>query len=491
MKYIKDKLSNINGELGFLFANEFNSIKNELSNVVKHRYALKDDETNQLLKAIITESKMNYYTDKGVVNEIVLERDGEPTPVLMQDQMYFFSPKHVNSGPVTVTIGSNGESKPILLNGLVIPNEYLRTNTMYAIIFNSSNQTFSLKEFSGSGSSDSFSELHAKSTFLELEASEVGSNLLDNDIVFIDQNTGKYEKSVIEAPSSQKQNAIGIFKNIDNKSYVFFSGIVHDFRPNLKPGFKFYLSNSNEGLITENETEVYIGRALKNNGFVLDISGEIGIDADKPSIRIWDTHLNHPEINEGIGFTDTTSSLTLMFNKKSFDLTIPAELMYASVDGVVVKMDFASEYENAEFEVEKDGLRYAGTFIKNESYGSPIPLTLYGEGNQPDPEPDPDPDPIPDPDVVYEANITTTMTDTGNTFTDLTSSMTLMFNRVNVDLSIPALIMFGEVNGNIIKLDFASEYTGNTFEVEVSNTRFIGTFTENSDFSNPIIINQK
>ena len=67
---INQIVSNINGEIGYLFANEFNSIKNELANIITHSGILNDDSTNQLLSAIVGHSKTLYYTDSGTVNKV-------------------------------------------------------------------------------------------------------------------------------------------------------------------------------------------------------------------------------------------------------------------------------------------------------------------------------------------------------------------------------------------------------------------------------------
>ncbi len=67
MIYIKDKMNYVNNDTGFLTADEFNSMKNELANIVKYRNVLADNDDNQILKAIITESKTLFYTDNGMV----------------------------------------------------------------------------------------------------------------------------------------------------------------------------------------------------------------------------------------------------------------------------------------------------------------------------------------------------------------------------------------------------------------------------------------
>ena len=43
----------------------------------------------------------------------------------------------------------------------------------------------------------------------------------------------------------------------------------------------------------------------------------------------------------------------------------------------------------------------------------------------------------------------------------------------------------------ITKIDYATEYTGKTFEVEKSGIRYIGTFVENESYANPTTTNVK
>ena len=111
MIYIKDKMNYVNNDTGFLTADEFNSMKNELANIVKYRNVLADNDDNQILKAIITESKTLFYTDNGVVDKIVLNRANEVDFLLNNDQVFIFSTAYTNTGVVTIKIVNNTEKR--------------------------------------------------------------------------------------------------------------------------------------------------------------------------------------------------------------------------------------------------------------------------------------------------------------------------------------------------------------------------------------------
>jgi hypothetical protein len=78
----------------------------------------------------------------------------------------------------------------------------------------------------------------------------------------------------------------------------------------------------------------------------------------------------------------------------------------------------------------------------------------------------------------------------GITFTDVYDVGTLKFNSKTVDLSNPSLIMWASVNGVLVKLDFASEYTSDQFVIETNAGIYNGVFTQNSDYSSPIVLTQ-
>lgn len=91
--------------------------------------------------------------------------------------------------------------------------------------------------------------------------------------------------------------------------------------------------------------------------------------------------------------------------------------------------------------------------------------------------------------VTYDTILVNLENSNGVAFTDPSANMTLMFNKIAYDKTTPALIMFIKVNNITAKLDYAPEYNGRTFEVEIAGVRYIGTFAENESYSSPTIVN--
>lgn len=67
----------------------------------------------------------------------------------------------------------------------------------------------------------------------------------------------------------------------------------------------------------------------------------------------------------------------------------------------------------------------------------------------------------------------------------------IVFTEKEVDLMVPADFMFGKVNGVVVKIDFAVEYTGEEFTIIVNDKEYKGVFKENMDFSKPTILEEK
>ncbi len=555
MIYIKNKMNYVNNDTGFLTANEFNSIKNELANIVKYRNVLVDSDDSQLLKAIIAESKTLFYTDTGVANAIELKRTNEVDFPLDDNQVFIFNPSYTNTDMATIKIGNNDE-KRLLLENNELPVGFLDIAVTYMATYKKGMDVFEIKNLTIGKTSDFvFSNLHNEATFIEVRDVELGTGLYNNATVYIDQNTEKYELAVIENPRTQKQNAIGIYKVIGTKKYVFFDGIIPDFVSGLTSGFKYYLSETTPGGVVDGTVSklISIGRYLKDGKFLLNIEGDVAIDVNAPSYKVYNTTLINGETKEGVIFTDTSNIYTLTYDKLSFNASIAKKRMYATINNNPIIIDFAQEYTNDDFTIEIGALKYAGNFIVANDVTNAITLYLVGEvvvdtvapklssttktfntsigiplvketvtasdnvngsltvvetgtvnfniagtytityratdaaGNTSSIIHTYVVDAI----VIYNTNITNPQTSNGITFTDPTNTMTLMFNGVTYDKTTPALISFIKVNGVVAKLDYAVEYGGKTFEVQIGTVRYIGTFTENENYSSPIIINIK
>lgn len=558
MIFVKDKLNNVNSDVGFLFANEFNSLKNELANVVKYRSTLVDNDDFQLLRAIISESKILFYNDIGTVNHIHLNRNNELGFKLYDKQTFIFNPKYTNSGSAYIKIGDNVE-KPIMLNGSSLSPNFLNPEVTYMAVYDASTDNFSIKNLTIGNSSDYvFTSMHNESEFIKVTDVEIGTDVINNTVVYVDQLTNKYEKAIIENPKTQKQNAIGIYKEINGNKYIFFGGIVPDFNNSFINGLKYYLSNTNAGMVsnTTSDKSITIGRYIKDGKFKLDISGDVSIKVGDVNFKTYNVNEVGGESKEGVIFTDISKLYTLMYDKVTFDPTAVKFMMHASINSNVVKIEFAPEYLGKDFNISYNGSRYNGIFTKATNVNNPVILSLVGEividnvkpilssinktfttltGNPLTLEIVTASDNLNgDLNVVktgtvdfntvgnynitytatdssnnsnsvihtyivnaapiiitYNTNVTNPQTKNGVTFTDPSNTLTLMFDSLTFDQTIPAAIMFIKVNNITAKLDYAVEYINKPFEIDISGVRYVGTFTENENYSNPTVINLK
>ena len=93
----------------------------------------------------------------------------------------------------------------------------------------------------------------------------------------------------------------------------------------------------------------------------------------------YNVQLTNTQSNNGITFTDPTppeDTAIFEFNGKNYDMTLPAEVMYFTVNGVELKIDYAREYTGDPFGVTFNGVFYVGTFAVNEIYSAPTALTV-------------------------------------------------------------------------------------------------------------------
>jgi len=96
-----------------------------------------------------------------------------------------------------------------------------------------------------------------------------------------------------------------------------------------------------------------------------------------PANNAYDTTLTGNEASEGVGLTDPNdgSDIVISFDKVTYDDSVPAEIMFLSVDGLVVKLDFQGEYSNKDIDAIHNGIRYVGVINTNEDYNNPTVLT--------------------------------------------------------------------------------------------------------------------
>ncbi len=368
MRLIESKMNNINSDAGYLYAEEANSIIDELSNLVKRRQTLKDDVNDQVLKSIILESKNIFYKDNGDVNAVDISVSEDPDYKLIDGTTYLFSPKEDNTGNVTIKVNKQDAVK-LLLSGKELKSGYLKTTDAYIAVYRSATEAFEIKSISGSSNKSNI--------FEELEDSEIADDLIDNDVVYINQDTDILEKSIKEEEAGQKQNAIGIFKIIDDRKFIFYTGKIDNFMDDIVPGVKYYLSTENTGEVTTDDTSgIVVGRGIRNKGFIIDITGDVGINTVTVTTVVeYDTYIADDESANGNSFTDPSETARLNFDKiDDIDGSVPTVVMYASANDETVKIDYASEYEGNDLRVVIDDIGYYGTFEENEDYDNPTVL---------------------------------------------------------------------------------------------------------------------
>lgn len=216
---------------------------------------------------------------------------------------------------------------------------------------------------------------NAGSFIISIGSDQIGETLKHNDVVYIDQSTGLIHKSFNTLTPNQKQNAYGVYRFENDKHTVVVQGIVKNFGTNLIPGRIYNLSKT-PGKVTDERqySSVVIGRAMSTTDLLVEIKGETNI---LPQVS-YDTAVVHPESQFGVKLTDPTESMSVRFNKKTYDNSLPPSIMFFKADDLDGKLDVANEYFGDVFTVELKGSLYEGTFKANDQFSNPTVLTLVG-----------------------------------------------------------------------------------------------------------------
>ena len=428
------------------------------------------------------------------------------------------------------------------------------------------------------------------SNSVDIISNDMGETLTQNDLVYINQEDGKYYKSLNTGVSNQAQNVIGIYRFNFNKHQIVFSGLMDGF-VGLIPGKFYYLSTTPGVAIAATSIQnVMVGRAINSTTLLLEISGDTNVALSSG----YDTSIIDGESAEGNSLTDPSKLMTLSYGKVAYDPAVPASIMFISANNVNAKIDFAGEYNGSAFTVLMNNITYIGVFGENEIFSSPTVLVVDGTVVEPDPVvPDPVvPDPVvPDPlnatvtltatptvveggTITYTATVanapastltinlsnsksitiptgslsgsvtavaptvsadtnvavsiistsgggyaslntndttSTLVTDTvvaldpvvtsydtsvvnggfaeGVSVTEPTDAATVSFDKIAYDGAVPAVIMFTNANGTLVKVDYATEYTGRPFSVVIAGVTYSGVFMENESYTSPTILN--
>jgi hypothetical protein len=93
-----------------------------------------------------------------------------------------------------------------------------------------------------------------------------------------------------------------------------------------------------------------------------------------PTGTVYDTVIVNGQSLEGNGLTDPSGTMSLSFDKKAFDGTVPTGIMFFSANGVSAKLDFANEYTGSPLSVVIGGTTVSGVFGTNEDFNNPTIL---------------------------------------------------------------------------------------------------------------------
>jgi len=191
-----------------------------------------------------------------------------------------------------------------------------------------------------------------------------------------------------------------------------------------------------QGFTTLDDTKGYVCNILDVFGTYLSSSNPNSNEGVRFDIS--DTMVTDGVTIEGVTYTDPNAVGSINFDKVDYDPTIPATIMFFSINGVEVKVDFASELLGQDFYIINSGITYRGIFVENEDYANP-----------------------------------TAIVDT----LDL-SLLEISYEPTGYDNTLPMLEMNLTIDGIRGVIEFATEYTGRAFNAWVDGEIVEGTFTE-------------
>ena len=210
-----------------------------------------------------------------------------------------------------------------------------------------------------------------------------------------------------------------------------------------------------------------------------------------PAPVIRDTSLYHTQTWEGVKFeepTKTTAYFSYDEIKNSTGNNVVMHIKWVNGTTKSGKVTFKDVYLGKEFIISYEGFDYVGTFRNDTTDSTPLELTKRGTNIQPKQRP------ANIAEVTWTAKIEHQGYDSGIGYTDPIMSKTvgswLYFNKKAWDNSIPAEIMMASCDGVKVKFDYAGEYTGDPFEIELKDKskKWRGVFQVREDFSNPVVL---
>jgi hypothetical protein len=139
MKDINTKYNRVATNDGVFTAEEFNSIYSELKNLISTILSVDGTDEYQILKAIDTVGRSNFYVDTTTVTNLlklqrlsITERVEQPKP----GTMYVFTPKNVKIGGTTLKV-NNWQPKNVLYAGEPVYDGFFDPKELYVAILRS------------------------------------------------------------------------------------------------------------------------------------------------------------------------------------------------------------------------------------------------------------------------------------------------------------------------------------------------------------------
>ena len=307
----------------------------------------------------------------------------------------------------------------------------------------------------------------SKSMMIEIfDENLIDTNVTPGDYIYVDQTDSKYKKALSDG--TQKQNVIGAYSFIDDRHFIIYMGVVNG---TYEPGRTYYLSGVTPGkpVIDPSSNEIVLGIAVSPTELILNFSGNTKVVyyALPQLVRPTIVSQVSGQVVTYLIETPPTGVQSYTWNISGTDYTIISGNETGSTSNTLAISANAEGTLNVSVKAEGDNT----TYVDSQT-------SLINTNNI----------------IIADYNISLINSETSNgvTYTDPgpIPTGTLYFNSVDYDNSIPADYMYYTANGRKSKIDFAIEYTGNTFEVELDGVYYTGTFAENEDSSNPTVLTQ-
>ncbi|MEA3485936.1 MAG: hypothetical protein U9R03_04440 [Candidatus Aerophobetes bacterium] len=295
----------------------------------------------------------------------------------------------------------------------------------------------------------------------------LSEGLVSGDYIYVDQIDSMYRKALCDG--TQSQNVIGAYITLGERHYITYSGVVGGI---YEPGRTYYLSSIEPGkAVTDyQECNVVLGMAISTSELILNISGNTTI-VYYPLPQIERPIITSSVSGQTVTYTITNGNTNVdsfTWDISGTGYTIISGSLTGSTDTELIITATEDGDLTATVKAEGDNQNYVDSLVSlpvSDSFIIPDFNTtvIHGENKE-----------------------GIALTDPG----DIPIS-TLYFNALSYDSSVPASFMYFSANGRKSKVDFATEYNGNSFEVELDDIYYIGSFITNEDSGNPIILQEK